>query len=64
MTIAAQPLAISVPDAASLDAELNAAVELALQDALRERKGILVTHQGPGRYTVELSGDVAFGTTE
>jgi photosystem II stability/assembly factor-like uncharacterized protein len=45
--------------------DLNAAVELAQQHAMREGKhGVLVTRHGPSSFTVAVSGDVPFGITQ
>ena len=44
--------------------DLNAAVELAQQHAIREGKhGVLVTRHGPASFTVAVSGDVPYGIT-
>ncbi|WP_159825963.1 hypothetical protein [Arthrobacter sp. 9AX] len=43
---------------------LNAAVELAQQDAIGEGKhGVLVTRHGHASFTVAVSGDVPYGIT-
>jgi hypothetical protein len=47
-----------------IEGDLNAAVELAQQQALNEgRPGILVTRHGPASFTVAVSADVPFGIT-
>ena len=47
-----------------IEEDLNAAVELAQQQALEEgRHGILVTRHGPASFTVAVSADVPFGIT-
>ena len=46
-----------------LEAELDRAVDHAIQHALANRgSGILVTRHAPGTFTVELSADVPHGT--
>lgn len=58
-------LDITVPDRASMDHCLNAAVETVMEAALRHRThGILVTRHGDRHFTVGLSAAVPFGYTE
>lgn len=47
------------------EAELNDAVNRIRERAMKERRrGILVTHESPGQFTVALSDDVPFGLTK
>ncbi len=47
-----------------VNADLNAAVELAQQHAIGEGKhGVLVTRHGPACFTVAVSADVPYGIT-
>ncbi|MFH5877327.1 hypothetical protein [Arthrobacter sp. NA-172] len=47
-----------------VNADLNAAVELAQQDAIGEgTHGVLVTRHGPACFTVAVSSDVPYGIT-
>jgi hypothetical protein len=57
-------LIITADKRASMDREIDEAVAVALDHALRERRrGILVTRHGPTAFTVGLSDDVPFGLT-
>jgi hypothetical protein len=48
----------------TLENDLNAAVEIAREQAMKEcRHGILVTQHGYTNYTVAVSRDVPFGET-
>jgi hypothetical protein len=47
-----------------IEEELNAAVELARQQAIKEgRHGILITRHTPASFTVAVSTDVPYGIT-
>jgi hypothetical protein len=49
----------------SIQEDLDAAVELARQQAMEEhRHGILVTRLGTASFTVTLSDEVPYGTTQ
>lgn len=49
----------------SIQEDLNSAVELARHQAMQDgRHGILVTRLGPGSFTVALSAEVPYGTTQ
>lgn len=48
-------------DKQTLDKELNAAVETAIQRALPQRKGVLVTRHDASRFTVTVTTEVPFG---
>lgn len=55
-------LAISAKTRAEADRKLDSAVEQLLEPAkLGLPRGILVTKVGPGKFWVELSGDVPYG---
>jgi hypothetical protein len=57
-------LLVSVADRASMDDQLETAVTLAQKISMYEgRRGILVTRQGPDKFTVALSDTVPFGLT-
>jgi hypothetical protein len=56
-------LKVTAADRASLDLELDAAVERVRHAAAKEGKGILVTREAPNSFTVEASHDVPFGLT-
>ena len=57
-------LEITVHDRATLEFDLNAAVDIAREHAMTEgRHGILVTQHGYTRYTVAVSRDVPYGQT-
>jgi hypothetical protein len=48
-----------------VDGDLNAAVDLALEQATKEgRHGILVTRHTPASFTVAVSADVPYGMTQ
>jgi hypothetical protein len=56
--------AITATDRASLDRQLDEAVDAAITRAIREgRPGILVTRHAHDSFTVALSDDVPFGQT-
>lgn len=46
-----------------LHEKLNAAVESARKNAIKQRHGILVTQHGFGSFSVTVSRDVPFGQT-
>ncbi|RAM36794.1 hypothetical protein [Arthrobacter globiformis] len=49
----------------SIQQELDSAVELARYQAMKDGgHGILVTRLGPGTFTVTVSADVPYGTTQ
>jgi hypothetical protein len=49
----------------SIQENLDSAVELARQQAMNDgRHGILVTRLGPASFTVALSAEVPYGTTQ
>jgi hypothetical protein len=49
----------------SIQEDLDSAVELARQQAMKDgRHGILVTRLGPASFTVTLSSEVPYGTTQ
>ena len=55
---------VSVERRSQLDEELNAAVDLARNRALKEGDmGILVTRHEPSVFTVALSKEIPYGTT-
>ncbi|MFE4229217.1 hypothetical protein ACFRJ8_15160 [Arthrobacter sp. NPDC056886] len=57
-------VAITATDRASLDRQLDEAVDAAITRAIREgRQGILVTRHAHDSFTVALSDDVPFGQT-
>jgi predicted amino acid dehydrogenase len=59
-----QPIEIKVPDRASMDRCITAAVERMIECARRQRThGILVTRLGDGHFVVGLSSTVPFGDT-
>ena len=59
-----RPLTITASSRDVLERELNHAVELTREKAMSEGlRGILVTHEAPGRFTVALHDDVPFGLT-
>lgn len=63
-TIDFEPITITAASRDMLERELNHAVELTREKALTEGlRGILVTHEAPGRFTVALHDDVPFGLT-
>ncbi|WP_028266855.1 hypothetical protein [Arthrobacter sp. MA-N2] len=48
-----------------VNADLNAAVDLAQQDAIGEGEhGVLVTRHGPACFTVAVSAEVPYGITQ
>ncbi|MDP9985840.1 hypothetical protein J2S98_000985 [Arthrobacter oryzae] len=59
-----QSLIVEATTRSEVDEKLNASIQrlqgLAQQEPFR---GILVTHQGPGRYSVKLSDQVPYGET-
>lgn len=50
-----------IKDKQTLDQQLNAAVEMAIQRALPERKGVLVTRHDASHFTVTVTAEVPFG---
>ncbi|MHC6219527.1 hypothetical protein [Arthrobacter sp. MMS24-S77] len=57
-------LEISAHDPDSIENDLNTAVEIAREHAMKEyRHGILVTQHSYTSYTVTVSGDVPYGET-
>jgi hypothetical protein len=49
----------------SIQEDLDSAVELARDEALKDgRHGVLVTRLGPASFTVTLSAEVPYGTTQ
>lgn len=57
-------LHITGDTAATIQADINTAVELIKIHAIEEGKhGILVTRHGPGNYTVAISSNVPYGQT-
>jgi dissimilatory sulfite reductase (desulfoviridin) alpha/beta subunit len=57
-------LEITAHDPDSIENDLNTAVEIAREHAVKERRhGVLVTQHGFTRYTVAISRDVPFGQT-
>lgn len=58
-------LTVSVLSADCLEEALDQAVSQILEKALLERKrGILVTQEAPGQFTVALHDEVPFGMTK
>jgi hypothetical protein len=51
-----------IRDKQTLDKQLNAAVETAIQRAVPERKGVLITRHDMTRFTVTVTTEVPFGT--
>lgn len=57
-------LEITAHDPDTIDHELNTAVEIVREHAVKERRhGILVTQHAYTRYTVAISRDVPYGQT-
>jgi hypothetical protein len=57
-------LEITAHDPATIENDLNTAVDMAREHAMQERRhGILVTQHGYTSYTVAVSRDVPFGQT-
>jgi hypothetical protein len=57
-------LEITAHDPDTIENDLNTAVEIAREDAMKEcRHGILVTQHGYTSYTVAVSRDVTYGQT-
>lgn len=57
-------IALTAADRTSMDRQLNEAVAVVREEAMREgRRGILVTRHSSGDFTVSLSDDVPFGLT-
>lgn len=50
-----------IKDKQTLDKQLNAAVEMAIERALPERKGVLVTRHDASHFTVTVTSQVPFG---
>ena len=58
------PITVSATDQASMERQLDEAVDAALSQAMYEgRQGILVTQHDPTSFTVDLSDAVPFGVT-
>ena len=58
------PMTVRATDRASLERQLNGAVDAALTLAMQEgRQGIMVTQHDPVSFTVDLSDAVPFGLT-
>ncbi|MHC6223139.1 hypothetical protein [Arthrobacter sp. MMS24-S77] len=58
------PFTITATNREVFERELNHAVKLTQEKAMTEGlRGILVTHDAPGRFTVALDDDVPFGLT-
>ena len=59
-----RPITITATNRDELERELDHAVKLTQEKAMTEGlRGILVTHEAPGRFTVALHEDVPFGLT-
>lgn len=56
-------LEVTADDPASLEMDLNTAVEIARASAMHHRHGIQVTQQGFTSYTVAVSPEVPYGLT-
>ncbi|MDP9906023.1 hypothetical protein, partial [Arthrobacter bambusae] len=57
-------ITVTVTDRASMEHQLDEALTVAMTRAVHEgRRGILVTRQGFGSFTVALSDAVPFGLT-
>ncbi len=57
-------LQVTVTDKATMDAEINIAVDIARRKAMKDRRrGILVTRNGLASFTVAVSEDVPYGIT-
>ena len=57
-------ITITASNNEELERELNHAVDRTREKAVAEGlRGILVTHEAPGRFTVVLHDDVPFGLT-
>ena len=57
-------IAVTAKSRATMDRDLDAAVDVAMTEALRHaRQGILVIRHGPHSFTVSLSDAVPFGQT-
>ena len=50
-----------ISDKKALDKRLNAAVETAIQRALPQRKGTLMTRHDGSRFTITVATEVPFG---
>lgn len=58
------PVTVRATDRASMERQLDEAVQAALTQAMHEgRQGILVTQVDPASFTVDLSDAVPFGLT-
>ncbi len=57
-------LRVTVKDKATMDAELNAAVDMSREKAMRERHGVLITRHASDSFTVAVSAEVPFGITQ
>lgn len=57
-------LEITASDPATIENDLNCAVDIALRHAMQERRhGVLVTQTGYTTYTVAVSREVPYGET-
>lgn len=57
------PLTVTVTDRASMDSQLDTAVNNVRVAAREQRRGILVTRHSATQFTIELSDSVPFGVT-
>ncbi len=57
-------LRVTVTDKATMDAELNAAVDMSREKAMRDRHGVLITRHASDSFTVAVSADVPYGITQ
>ncbi|MBG0739067.1 hypothetical protein IV500_06595 [Paeniglutamicibacter antarcticus] len=57
-------LRVTVTDKATMDAELNAAVEMSREKAMHARHGVLITRHASDLFTVSVSEEVPYGTTQ
>lgn len=64
-TQAGGPYVVRGDNPQSIQEDISAAVDIARQQAMKDgRHGILVTRLGPGSFTVTLSKNVPYGTTQ
>lgn len=54
---------ICIKDKQTLNQQLNEAVEMAIERALPERKGVLITRHNASRFSVTVTPEVPFGVT-
>ncbi|MDQ6740241.1 MAG: hypothetical protein M3021_07720 [Actinomycetota bacterium] len=58
-------LRVTVNDKANMDDEISAAVDMARENAMKDRqRGILVTREGLASFTVAVSDEVPYGITQ